>query len=430
MAIGSTAHETATRPPPPDASAILRRLGRRPSIPRAEYAERRDRARTAARAAGLDGLIAWSMGGSTLDRYANVFWLTNHYEIGNVFPDVAPIFTGFGQAALVLPTNGESILIVNQPDWRDDLVQSDRVWVRRDLYGGVVEALGATGLDTGRVGLTDEERMSATALRGIEAGVPSAAFLRADELLLDLRLVKSPAEIEMMRYASAVSAELVKAMFTEVVEGRTDGDVAAAGYALAARIGAAPYDFAMASGPDDGHLWWARMPSFDWQRPYRRGDIVHPDVYGAVGGYYYDFVRSIVVGGEPTGDQKEILEAAIACIHAACRAAVPGAKAKDLYAACHNELARRGLSHRPDTDPKASILSADYLESAGHGIGVGWEPPTLTPYDETVLSPGMTLAVEQHVTKAGVGTVRFEETVLVTETEPEIMTAGCPARWW
>ena len=431
-ATGTALHPGAARPPAtqPDARDVLRRLGPRPSIPRGEYALRRDLARSRAAEAGMDGLLAWSMGGSTLDRYANVFWLTNHYEIGNVFPDVAPIFTGFGQAALVLPVRGESILVVNQPDWRDDLVESDRVLVRRNLYDGVAEALRATGLDEGAVGLTDEERMPVTALRAIEAATPEATFVRADELLLGLRLVKSPAEIEMMRYASAVSAELVKAMFAEVAEGWTDGDVAAAGYALAARLGAAPYDFAMASGPDDGHLWWSRMPSFDWQRPYRTGDIVHPDVYGVVGGYYYDFVRSIVVGGEPTRDQVEILEASIACIHAACAAAVPGAMAKDLYNACHAELTARDLAHRPDTDPKASILSADYLESAGHGIGVGWEPPTLTPYDETILSPGMTLAVEQHVTKASVGTVRFEETVLVTEHGPEIMTAGCPVRWW
>ena len=84
---------------------------------------------------------------------------------------------------------------------------------------------------------------------------------------------------------------------------------------------------------------------------------------------------------------------------------------------------------------KALLDSSEWLhvaqhKLASHGIGVGWEPPTLTPYDETVLLPGMTLAVEQHVTKSGVGTVRFEETVLVTETGPEIMTAGCPARWW
>jgi Xaa-Pro aminopeptidase len=405
-------------------------LGPRPSVPRAEYAERRDRARRSAAASDLDGLIAWSMGGSTLDRYSNVFWLTNHYEIGNVFPDVLPLFTGFGQAALVLPVRGESILVVNQPDWRDDLVESDRVWVRRDLYAGAVEAVRAAGLAGGRVGLTDEERMPATALRALEAGLPDAKLLRADELLLALRLVKSPAEVEMMRYSSAVSVELMNAMFAEVAVGRTDGDLAAAGYVAAARLGAASYDFAMASGPDSGHLWWARMPSYDWQRPYVAGDIVHPDIYGAVDGYFYDFTRSIVVGGEPTPAQLEILEASIACIHAACAAAVTGAHAQDLYAACHAALADRGLAHQADADPRESVLSADYLESAGHGIGVGWEPPTLTPYDRTVLLPGMTLAIEQHVSRAGVGTVRFEETVLVTEGAPEIMTAGCPARWW
>ncbi len=414
----------------PDVDAIRRSLGPRPSIPRGDYAQRRDTARAAAADRDLDGLLAWSMGGSTLDRYANVFWLTNHYEIGNVFPDVAPIFTGFGQTALILPKDGRSILIVNQFDWRDDLVQADQIWVRRNLYDGVVEALETTGLKSGRIGLTDEERMPATAIRAIEAGAPNATFPRADELLLDLRLIKSPAEIELMRYASAISSELVKAAFKEVKVGNTDGDVAAAAASLAAKLGAAQYDFAMSSGPDDGHLWWSRMPSWDWQRPYEKGDIVHPDVYGAVDGYFYDFVRAMVVGNEPTDEQEEILEAAIACIHAACNAAVPGAKAKDLYHACHAELQRRGLGHNPDTDPRASILSADYLESAGHGIGVGWEPPTLTPYDETVLHPGMTLAVEQHVSKAGVGTVRFEETVLITERGPEIMTAGCPVRWW
>jgi Xaa-Pro aminopeptidase len=431
-------HESATaasgtpRPaaPQPDAHAILRRLGPRPSIPRGEYAQRRDLARRRAAEMGLDGLVVWSMGGSTLDRYSNVFWLTNHYDSGNVYPDVVPLFTGFGQTVLVLPTRGEAILIVNQPDWRDDLVEADRVWVRRDLYSGAVEAIRASGLDRGTLGLTDEERMSATALRALEAGLPQATLRRADELLLALRQVKSPAEIEMMRYASAVSAELVIAMFAEVAEGRTDGDVAGAGASLAARLGAHPYDFAMASGPDSGHLWWSRMPSWDWRRPYERGDIVHPDVYGAVDGYFYDFVRSIVVGGEPTPAQIELLEASIACIHAACAAARPGARAKDLWDVSQAELVNRGMVDRAAASPTDAALSADDVESAGHGIGVGWELPTLTPYDTTVLQAGMTLAVERYVTRAGVGTVRFEETVLVTDHGPEIMTAGCPVRWW
>ena len=92
-------------------------------------------------------------------------------------------------------------------------------WSARDLYAGVAEALGACrpgarqdrpdgrGADAGRPPCGRSRR-----------GCPTPTSLRADELLLGLRLVKSPAEIEMMRYASAVSVELLNAMFAEVAD--------------------------------------------------------------------------------------------------------------------------------------------------------------------------------------------------------------------
>ena len=389
---------------------------------------RRDAARADARAAGLDGLLVWSMGGSTLDRYANVFYLTNHYDPGNVYPDVPPYFTGFGQATVVLPVDGPAILVVNQPDWRDDLVECDEVRVSRDLYAGAVRAVRDSGLERGRLGLTDEERTSVTAYKELVKGLPGATLERADELLMRRRRVKSPAELEMLRYASAVSVEMMNAMMeTAAVEGRTDGDVAAAAYGVACRLGAQPYDFAMASGPEDGHLWWSRLPSWNWRRPYEKGDIVHPDIYGAVDGYYYDFVRSTVVGREPTDAQLEILEGAIGCIHAACRAARAGRRACDVHAAGKAHLRERDLGDEIDAADRPDDVAA---ESFGHGIGVGWDLPTITPLDETVLEPGMTLAIEHAVTRPGAGTARYEETVIVTDGEPEIMTAGCKARWW
>src|SRR5207249_10761545 len=68
---------------------------------------------------------------------------------------------------------------------------------------------------------------------GRACGAPEAGFARADELLLNLRMIKSPAEIEMMRYSSHVSAEMLNAMFSQAAVGRTDGDLAAAGYDVA-----------------------------------------------------------------------------------------------------------------------------------------------------------------------------------------------------
>jgi Xaa-Pro aminopeptidase len=402
----------------------------RPVIPRAEFAQRRDAARAAARERGLDGLLAWSMGGSTLDRYANVFYLTNHYDSGNVFPDTHGLYQGFGMAAVVLPVDGEAILLVNQPDWRTDLVECDDVRVCRFLYDGVGQALADAGLAHGRVGLVDEERLPVRAHAAVRAAAPGVELVPCDELLMALRVVKSPAEIELMRHSSAVSVQMMTAMMEASVVGATDADVVAAGFAAGAPHGAHPYDFAMASGPEDGHLWWSRLPSWNPTRPYELGDIVHPDIYGAVGGYFYDFVRSCVVGGEPSSDQLGILEAAIGCIHAGCAAARPGARGKDVYAAVRDHLRELGMDHSDTAVHGEATLSEDVLEAAGHGIGAGWERPFLTPHEEMELVPGMTIAIEQHVSKPGVGTVRYEETVLVTEGAPEIMTAGCPARWW
>ena len=379
---------------------------------------------------GLDGLIAWSMGGSTLDRFASVFYLSNHYQPCCVLPDSVPLWTGFGQAALVLPVRGPAVLVVDQPDWRTDLVECDEVIVRRDVYSGVVETLKSSGLTRSRIGLTDEERMTVAAFRHLQRELEHVTFERADELLMRRRMIKSPAELDCMRHASAVGSEIMSAMFAQVAEGRTDADVVAAGFSVAAQLGAQPYDFAMASGPEDGHLWWSRLPSWNWERPYEWGDIVHPDIYGAVDGYFYDFVRSIVVGGEPTSAQVEILEAGIGCIHAACDAARPGSPAKAVYEAGRQYLREQGLDHVDEPGVGVVDLSTEALESIGHGLGLGWEEPWLTPLSETVLEPGMVLAVEQHVSRRGVGTMRYEETIIVTDGEPEIMTAGCPARWW
>ena len=152
----------------------------------------------------------------------------------------------------------------------------------------------------------------------------------------------------------------------------------------------------MASGPEDGHLWWSRLPSWNWRRPYEPGDVVHPDVYGAVDGYFYDFVRSIVVGGEPSAGQLELLEGAIECIHAACRVARAGNRACDVHAAGKAHLREHGLTGEIDAADQPDDVAA---ESFGHGIGVGWDQPTITPLDETVLAAGMTLAVEHAVTR-------------------------------
>jgi Xaa-Pro aminopeptidase len=397
-----------------------------PPITAEEFAERRVRLARAAADRGLDAVLVWSSGGSTLDAFGDVFYLTNHYPVEPRGADWPPHWTGFGHSAMVIESDASSVLLVGPPDWRRDLVHADDVRDGRDLYALVADTLVARGLQAARIGLSRAQLVPLPLYISLRQRFPGIELVPADEIVEDLRIVKSPAEIALMRHAQDVSVAMMRAMLSAVEPGRTDGDLATIGFAEATTRGATPWEFAMSSGPDAGHAYHHRLPCFDPRRPYVAGDVVHPDVWGCVDGYFYDFQRSMVVGGQPTDGQREVLEAVIAKVHHVCAALRPGRSAGEVHTvgdAWTQEHAFGG----PEADAGTDVGSINFY---GHGIGLGFERPLLFAGERTVLSPGMTIAVESYVTGQDGTTAIYEETVLVTDDEPEIMTAGCPSHWW
>lgn len=397
-----------------------------PPIPPAEFAARQQRAREDATVRGLDALLVWSVGGTSLQSFGDLFYLSNHYPPESRSQDVAQMFSGFGHAALIVPVADDPVLLVNKPDYRTDLVAVDDVRDDTFLNELVLATVRDLGLERARIGVVREDWLPLPVYRMLTREHPGLELVSASDVLERRRSVKSPAEIEQMRYASDVGVEIMNAMLAEAVEGGNDGELAIAGYRTATRLAATPWDFAMASGPHSAHAWWSRLPAFDVRRPYERGDIVHPDVYGAVDGYFYDFVRSIVVGGSPTAAQRELLEMAIAVAQRTCATLVPGAVTGELYADGLAWIAEQGWTLDPGRPEQPGVVPLGFL---AHGIGLGWEEPYLKRDNDVVLHAGMTLAVEVFVTGHGIGAA-YEETVLVTDALPEIMTARCPTEWW
>jgi len=157
--------------------------------------------------------------------------------------------------------------------------------------------------------------------------------------------------------------------------------------------------------------------------PYERGDLVHPDVYGCVNGYFYDFVRSTVVGGEPTAGQRELMEGSLALAQFVSRRLRPGVRCSDVHAESKRWAIERDIGRGERGGRQAE------LPFFGHGIGLGFEGPWLTPEHDEVLQPGMVVAVEICLTAEGIGAAH-EDAVLVTDGEPEVLTAACKPRWW
>jgi Xaa-Pro aminopeptidase len=59
----------------------------------------------------------------------------------------------------------------------------------------------------------------------------------------------------------------------------------------------------------------------------------------------------------------------------------------------------------------------------GHGVGLEInEPPLLSAASDTMVSPGMTIALELHLMEPDAYALKLEDTLHVTETGVEILT--------
>ncbi len=394
-------------------------------VPRAEFADRQQRARAAAAAQGFDAAVVWSRGGAFMDMSADVLYLTNHYSQQPYMGDEAGIGSARSHGVCILPVGGPSTVVVDIPWWRKDLVVADQVRPSIHVVETAAEAIRDAGLARGRLAIVGASYMTAAAYLGLAEQLPEATLVRADRLVEQLRLIKSPAEQQLIRRSCEIGNLTVEALMSAVVPGATEADAHAAAASTVIKAGGVLYDAPCSSGPWAKGFTYARLPSADRLRPLQPGDLFHADCYGCYGGYYFDFGRSRAVGDQPTGAQHGLMEAVVDLVDTVCAEVRPGVTGDELYR--HGE---RWMAASPVV--QGLIEEAPEMEgfpAIGHGIGMQWERPWLMPGDQTVLEPGMYLAVELLLGDPEIGGAMFEQNGLVTDTGFEVLTTA-RTRWW
>ena len=233
-----------------------------------------------------------------------------------------------------------------------------------------------------------------------------------------------------MRESTRVGAEMVEAFVEAAVPGATEADCVLAALNRGIPQGAFPLDIPVASGPNVDHFLWERMPSWDYRRPLEAGDMIHPDMYGTVNGYFYDMVRTTVAGRTVTEEQREVLEASVSVVEHIIDGMRPGVACGELFDRGAAWLDEHGFEvPGSDSSEGVAMLGQSY-PSFGHSLGLAWENPSLVPGEAAPLEPNMVIAVEAEVGRAGAGTGAFEHNVLVTEDGVEVLTAGLENVWW
>lgn len=183
-----------------------------PVISVAEFAERRRRAAALASGDGLAGLLVCSRGGGTLDRFGDVYYLTNYYTSFPFIPDLPGAWTARAHAFAVLSASGACLLVTDAPNDGCTMLPADQVIYTDDVLEGTLDAMARLGLDTGAVGLVGSDVLPVKTYWGLKERLPEVVWHDAQAILVRLRAVKSPAEIELLRRASQVGSRAIEAM--------------------------------------------------------------------------------------------------------------------------------------------------------------------------------------------------------------------------
>jgi Xaa-Pro dipeptidase len=386
-------------------------------IERAEYDARQAAARELARQHGYSALVAWSRGGSTQDHYAEVYYLTGFYTHQPFIPDEPGRWRAHGHTALVLPVEGPSTLLVDMTELQDPKPVADRLRYAEDL----VESLATTVAETASPG-TDVALLGGEALAwrwGRELGVrlPEHRFVETDYLAEELRLIKSEAELELLRAAAEVGARAVDAAMEAAVPGATEAEVAAAAISEIVRAGGALYGLGLSSG-QWAHTFSPSAPAAYTRRRLVSGDMIRLDLYGSIEGYLFDFGRSRVVGRPPTREQQEILDAVRESVHAGTELLRPGETLGAVAWRCEEVLGASAFARRHGLP--GSTMGGTW----GHNLGLDWGSPWIESTSSTLIKPGMCFAIERRIEAPGIGGANYENNVIVNDDGPEIITSS------
>ncbi len=220
-----------------------------------------------------------------------------------------------------------------------------------------------------------------------------------------LRETKDENELAAMRKAARLISSVARDVMPIIRPGMREEEVAAEIDCRIRRAGGeVAFGTIVASGRRSAYPHGRASP-----KPIGKNELVVVDLGAILGHYCSDLTRTAYVGKAPPRIKKwhqAILDAQ----SAAREHALGGMAAGEADAAARRLLRRKGLARY-------------FVHGTGHGLGLEiHEAPRVGKSQKATLKPGMVITVEPGVYVEGVGGIRVEDELLITETGNEFLT--------
>ena len=269
---------------------------------------------------------------------------------------------------------------------------------------------------------------------------PPQTIIDPATIVHELRVVKSPEEIEIMQRAADIAAEAHCEAMKAVRPGMNEYEVEALIERVFRQRGAlAPaYTSIVGGGPNATVLHYINNDG-----ELRDGDLVLIDAGAEYKGYASDITRTFPINGRFTKPQREIYELVLKAQKSCVEMVRPGVTHEQLKQ--HSiEVLTEGmvelglLKGEPEQLIKDKKYEQFYMHGLGHMIGIdvhdvgqyyfGKESRALEPGVVMTVEPGIYVSVDTKDIPAqylGIG-VRIEDDVLCTQNGPRVLTTKVP----
>lgn len=319
------------------------------AFPVAEFERRHADLRRSLADADIDVLLVTSP--------SNVFYLTGY--VASWYPPRLPV-------GVIVQRERDELIFV---DWsrhvdyvpmnalHDDLIEVDYGTAPAQL----ADAMHDRGLTAGSVGVewsapTPVPSVVREIVERLEAH--GARVMSGDWLVDDLRVYKSPAELERIRRAAAIADDAFDALRDQLRPGMSELEVSALITSLLAERGSeVPAQHALVSS---GPTAWADVHAFPSRRHIERGEVVSVDASAVVDRYHVNLSRAFCVGGwNQVAD--DYLRAGEECLAHFCGNARAGESPREPMAAAERLLRER-------------VPAENIWWVGGYGFGISFPP--------------------------------------------------------
>lgn len=313
-------------------------------------------------------------------------------------------FTGEDSAGLVTPRD---VHLISDGRFEVAIRQECpwvRVWMRKQLLNDEIAnacrklKVRSLAVQPDRLTLADQARLKEL--------IPGTKLVDAPPITGQMRRIKDAAELAAMNKAIRVAEEAFLETRASIRVGQTELEMAARLEYEMKRRGSSEPAFATicAEGPN------AALPhAHPGKRKVRKGSAVLFDWGARVGMYCSDLTRMVFIGKVPAKLTK-VYPIVLEAQERAIGAVRPGARMCDVDAVARDFIKRAGYEK-------------EYNHGLGHGLGLDvHEPPSVSWRSDEPFASGMVVTVEPGIYLAGVGGVRIEDDVWVTERGPRVLT--------